>query len=441
MHIVILPFMYLNYMSNEKSLYLKVVAICVKICYCICIIAIDNYFYLFLCYVEVIMPVKIKLDNKNDRLLVNIAASNMDSIPIHIIEDSRWLPDKMSWSIPQNVDNLRFIFRSFKGEQIYCDDKVADLIEKYKAKKAEEHLKSKTVGSTAAVIANSTLNVAEQLLADTNDLKKELRLRGYSTKTIKAYNGHIERLTEHYNKGLRDLSKNDIKDYLIFLVEKMGCKYSYMQQALCAVKFFYTNVARMDGNISDIRFPKKERKLPDILSMDEITCILKHTRNLKHKAILYLTYAAGLRVGEVVNLKVQDIDTIRGIVRIDQGKGKKDRISLLSSKAEMILKEYLEKYKPGDWLFEGDVPGRHLTERSVQRVFESSCKKAGITKDVSVHTLRHSFATHLLESGTDLRYIQELLGHSSSKTTEIYTHVSTRDLKRIQSPLDSLDLE
>ena len=107
----------------------------------------------------------------------------------------------------------------------------------------------------------------------------------------------------------------------------------------------------------------------------------------------------------------------------------------------MILKEYLEKYKPGDWLFEGDVPGRHLTERSVQRVFESSCKKAGITKDVSVHTLRHSFATHLLESGTDLRYIQELLGHSSSKTTEIYTHVSTRDLKRIQSPLDSLDLE
>ena len=154
-----------------------------------------------------------------------------------------------------------------------------------------------------------------------------------------------------------------------------------------------------------------------------------------------MTYAAGLRVGEVVNLKVQDIDTIRGIVRIDQGKGKKDRISLLSSKAEMILKEYLEKYKPGDWLFEGDVPGRHLTERSVQRVFESSCKKAGITKDVSVHTLRHSFATHLLESGTDLRYIQELLGHSSSKTTEIYTHVSTRDLKRIQSPLDSLDLE
>lgn len=278
-------------------------------------------------------------------------------------------------------------------------------------------------------------------MADTNELKKILRLKGYSTKTIKAYSGHIARLTEYYDKNLRDLDENDIKDYLIFLVDQMGCQYSYMQQALCAVKFFYSNVARIDSMIADISFPKKERKLPDVLSMDEIACILKQTGNLKHKAILYLTYAAGLRVGEVVRLKVQDIDTIRGIVRIDQGKGKKDRISLLSSNAETILKEYLAEYKPNDWLFEGDAPGRHLTERSVQRVFENSRKKAGILKDVSVHTLRHSFATHLLESGTDLRYIQELLGHSSSKTTEIYTHVSTRDLKRIQSPLDSLDLE
>lgn len=414
------------------------------------------------------MPVNIKLDNNDDRLLVNIAAADVDSIPIRMIAGSRWLPEIKSWSIPQNVDNLRSIYRLFKGEQIYCDVMVTDLIEKYKAQKAEKQMKSKTAGGAAAgcdtdIITREGVNskfyqnrnneltncsnadcsnsAAEQLLADTNELKKELRLKGYSPKTIKAYSGHLERLTEYYSKKLRDLDENDIKDYLIVLVDQMGCQYSYMQQALCAVKFFYSNVARMDSMIADISFPKKERKLPDVLSMDEIACILKQTGNLKHKAILYLTYAAGLRVGEVVRLKVQDIDTIRGIVKIDQGKGKKDRISLLSSKAETILKEYLAEYKPNDWLFEGDAPGKHLTERSVQRVFENSRKKAGIMKDVSVHTLRHSFATHLLESGTDLRYIQELLGHSSSKTTEIYTHVSTRDLKRIQSPLDSLDLE
>lgn len=154
---------------------------------------------------------------------------------------------------------------------------------------------------------------------------------------------------------------------------------------------------------------------------------------------MMLVYAAGLRVGEVVRLKREDIDDKRKVIKVEQGKGKKDRYTLLSSRAELLLKEYSSVYKPDVWLFEGDIPGRHLTERSVQRVFENSCKKAGITKDVSVHVLRHSFATHLLESGTDLRYIQELLGHSSSKTTEIYTHVSTKDLRKIQSPLDNLD--
>ena len=138
-------------------------------------------------------------------------------------------------------------------------------------------------------------------------------------------------------------------------------------------------------------------------------------------------------------MKIEDIDDKRKVIKVEQGKGKKDRYTLLSSRAELLLKEYISLYNPHDWLFEGDIAGRHLTERSVQRVFENSCNKADIAKNVSVHVLRHSFATHLLESGTDLRYIQELLGHSSSKTTEIYTHVSTKDLKKIQSPLDNLD--
>lgn len=168
--------------------------------------------------------------------------------------------------------------------------------------------------------------------------------------------------------------------------------------------------------------------------------ILGTVTNLKHKTILYMVYSSGLRVGEVVRLKTGDIDMERMIVKVNQGKGKKDRYTILSKKALDILIEYIKKYKPDEWLFTGEEPDRHITERTVQKVFSDTCKKSGIKKITSVHTLRHSFATHLLEGGTDLRYIQELLGHSNSKTTEIYTHVSTKDYKNIQSPLDRLEI-
>ena len=160
--------------------------------------------------------------------------------------------------------------------------------------------------------------------------------------------------------------------------------------------------------------------------------------NIKHKAILMLIYSAGLRVSEVVKLKPQDIDSQRKLVHIGNAKGRKDRYTLLSGIALETLRNYWGKYKPKKWLFQSQDKEKHITTRTVQRIFESACKKAGIRKEVSVHSLRHSFATHLLEQGTDLRYIQELLGHKSSKTTEIYTHVSNRDLKKIKSPLDNI---
>lgn len=274
---------------------------------------------------------------------------------------------------------------------------------------------------------------------DSISLGRELRIRGYSSKTIKAYIGHIRRLADYYNRALNGLGEKDIKNYLLDLVEERNCRYSYVQQALSAFRFYYLNIAKKNDVVSAVSFPRKERQLPDVLSQYEVAAILSHTVNLKHKAMLYLIYAAGLPVGEAVRLKIDDIDGSRKVIKVVQGKGKKDRYSLLSSRAEQLLKEYMSVYNPNVWLFEGGIPGHHLTERSVQRVFESSCNRAGITKHVSVHVLRHSFATHLLESGTDLRYIQELLGHSSSKTTEIYTHVSTRNLSKIQSPLDNLD--
>lgn len=188
----------------------------------------------------------------------------------------------------------------------------------------------------------------------------------------------------------------------------------------------------------DLERPKKEKKLPEILSKNEISKLLKAVKNLKHKAILYLVYSAGLRVGEVVKLKPTDIDSDRMLIHIIQGKGKKDRYTILSETALSILRQYVKVYKPEHWLFPGQHPDKHLTERSVQKVFGNARIDAKIRKDVSVHNLRHSFATHLLEGGVNLRYIQELLGHSSSKTTEIYTHVTQKNLSNIISPLDTI---
>ncbi|XEC97295.1 tyrosine-type recombinase/integrase [Paenibacillus tarimensis] len=167
--------------------------------------------------------------------------------------------------------------------------------------------------------------------------------------------------------------------------------------------------------------------------------ILKAIHNLKHKAILYLTYSSGLRVGEVVRLKLQDIDQGRKTLYIRQGKGRKDRLTLLSDTAFKVVQDYLKEEKPGVWLFPGQTEGRHLTERSVQKVFEQALVSSGVKKKVSVHSLRHSFATHLLEGGIDIRYIQELLGHQSSRTTERYTHVSIKDVRRIKSPLEQIE--
>ncbi len=169
-----------------------------------------------------------------------------------------------------------------------------------------------------------------------------------------------------------------------------------------------------------------------------IARLLDAVENLKHRAIILLTYSGGLRLGEVVRLKVEDIDLDRKLVHVRQGKHRKDRYTMLSAVAQKAVQDYRRQYPPETWLFPGARPGRHLTERSVQKAFDRTCKKANINKRISIHTLRHSFATHLLERGTDLRYIQVLLGHASPKTTQIYTRVTNRDLAKIQSPLDAL---
>jgi site-specific recombinase XerD len=214
---------------------------------------------------------------------------------------------------------------------------------------------------------------------------------------------------------------------------------SYQNQAINAIKFYFEKVLGGKRATYSIDRPKKEKALPVVLSEEEIVRIFKNIENCKHKAILMVIYSAGLRISECVNLKIKDIDSNRMQLRIEQSKGKKDRYTLLSSKTLNFLRDYFKVYRPSVYLFEGQF-GNQYSTRSIQTIFQETVKKAGITKRVTVHSLRHSFATHLLENGTNLRYIQSLLGHSSSKTTEIYTHITTKGFDQLKSPLDHLDI-
>ncbi len=275
-----------------------------------------------------------------------------------------------------------------------------------------------------------------------NDLKimrNELRIQGYSSQTIKAYLGHLKRFMI-FNPNYNQYDEKICKTYILQYKDNYQCSHSQINQLIASIKFWYIKVIGLPEFEFKIANAKKEKKLPSVLSKEEVQDILINVANLKHKALLMIIYSAGLRVGEALRLKPSDIDSKRGLIYIKQAKGRKDRVTLLSEKALTCLREYYQVYKPDEWLFPGKESGKHLTVRSAQNIFERAYKKAKINKKPTLHWLRHSFATHLLESGVDLRYIQNLLGHESPKTTQIYTHVSRSEIQKIRNPLDELTI-
>ena len=265
---------------------------------------------------------------------------------------------------------------------------------------------------------------------------KELR---YSINTEKTYKSALlDFINFHHSIDIDKLNESHIQSFLRHLVMERNVSTSYQNQAINAIKFYYERVLGGARKTYFIDRPKKEKTLPVVLSEEEIVKIFKSIQNLKHKVILMTIYSAGLRISECIKLKIKDIDSKRMQIRIEQAKGKKDRYTLLAAKTLDLLRLYFKEYKPKEYLFEGQFGGEY-SSRSIQSIFQETVKKAGITKKVSVHTLRHSFATHLLENGTNLRYIQSLLGHESSKTTEIYTHITTKGFDQLKSPLDNLE--
>jgi integrase/recombinase XerD len=269
---------------------------------------------------------------------------------------------------------------------------------------------------------------------------EDMTLRNFTPQTIRSYVWCVARFARFFNSSPEQLGPEDARAYLVYLVQERRVSLSYYKQTRAALRFLY-RVTLGRNDVPDAIPPVKQpRTLPVVLSPEEVACFFAAIRNLKHRAILMTAYAAGLRISEVTQLQVSDIDSKRMVIRVRQGKGRKDRYVMLSPRLLEFLRAYWKAARPGHILFPGATPDQPITTESIKKVCQRARVAAGLGKLITAHTLRHSFATHLLEAGTDLRTIQVLLGHRSFSTTARYVHVATAALPSIKSPFDRLDL-
>jgi integrase/recombinase XerD len=268
----------------------------------------------------------------------------------------------------------------------------------------------------------------DQMLAD-------LQLRGATTRTQETYLREASNLAKYFNRSPEELGEDELKEYMLYMMKERHLSDGTYRFYVAGLKFLYRTTLKREWMVDKIKCPRRKRKLPVVLDLSEVESLFSVTKNLKHKAMLMITYSSGLRVSETARLKMTDIDSKRMTVRIRQGKGG-DRYSILSQTALEQLRQYWKKYRPTEWLFDGQKKDDHITTNSIQQLFYKAKKLARITKPASVHTLRHSFATHLIEAGTSLHHVQLLLGHRSPTTTTVYLHVSRLNLSQVISPLD-----
>jgi site-specific recombinase XerD len=269
---------------------------------------------------------------------------------------------------------------------------------------------------------------------------EDMTLRNLAPRTIQIYIERVAAFARHFRTPPERLGPEHIRGYLLHLIDERHVSWSYYNQARCALQFLYRVTLGRQWVVDDVVCPKQPRKLPVVLSLEEVARFLQAITHVKHRALLMTAYAAGLRVSEVTRLRVADIDSQRMVLRIRQAKGQKDRFVGLSPRLLGVLRQYWKVARPSDYLFPGSRPDQPITSASVHRFCRAARERCGLDKRVTVHTLRHSFATHLLEDGTDLRTIQILLGHRSLGTTARYLHVATAALRSTRSPLDRLDL-
>lgn len=333
---------------------------------------------------------------------------------------AKWSATMKCWYISKSVFDLHVFFETFK-EIAYIDYTAIKTI-KIDSQKQKQPLRD----------YRKTIEIPK-------GYNEKLIQKRYSDSTIKTYTGYFKDFIYYFqDHELSDITTAEINEYILEIIQTRKISRSQQNQHISAIKFYYEKVLNFDKIILNIDRPLKEKRLPQVLSKIEIQQIIKNCNNIKHKCILSLIYSAGLRRSELINMQLLDIESDNGLVRIRSAKGKKDRVSLLSKSLLEFLSIYYKQYRPQYWLFEGQSANTQYSASSIASILKNASLKAGIKRKVTPHILRHSFATHLLEQGTDIRYIQELLGHESSKTTEIYTHVSNREFRKIKNPLDDI---
>jgi len=334
-------------------------------------------------------------------------------------EGSVWHPGIKLWSIKGGKDNFRIMIDTLiRGNCKPIANPVYFPDDGYR-KKVNPH-------KTKSILPLKMINF--------------MVLKNYSPRTIQAYENHVMKFLGSWNPNeLENLSDNQISQYILNIVSDNHFSRSYQNQLINAIKLYYRIMQNRNLNTEAVPRPKKERKLPIVLSREEMADLIKSIRNLKHRIIIMTIYGTGIRLSESTNLCIEDIDFHRMLLHIRLGKGKKDRIVPLPEILARELKDYLQSYKPMHYLFEG-WKKKQYSPSSVQNILKAALKRAGIVKRASIHSLRHSYASHALEDGTDIRLLQEILGHSNLKTTEIYTHISTTSILRVKSPLDKISL-
>jgi integrase/recombinase XerD len=355
----------------------------------------------------------IKLDK--DQELIHLLKKNFQAV--------RWNPAKIQWELPFQPQLKSEIFNLFKGKAYIDYSRL-----------------SRTKPKATPTKGKKTLPpLAECYEPKVKAFQKWLESKRYSQNTIHTYLETLRIFLRFYQpKKLDTFSEADLIDFNHAYILKSGYSTSYQNQFINSLKLFFNKIEKRAITSESLSRPRRASRLPNVLSKEEVKSILDSLENIKHRSMLSLIYACGLRRGELLALKPTDILSDRNLLSIKKGKGNKDRVIPLGAKLLDMLRDYYKFYRPESYLFEGQHKGSPYSGRSLEMVLKKALKKAGNKKPVTLHWLRHSYATHLLERGVNLRYIQELLGHKSSKTTDIYTHVSTESLGNIQSPFDDL---
>lgn len=383
--------------------------------------------------------INIKIDKKEaDKLLVEFEDLSLNRL-ISQIPQRRYSRSRKGWLIPNTRQNVLMIGQLFGKENCLFSKEI---ILQYRPNITNKEIEKYFVRIRKPW--KNTPNYREEnahpiIIA----LYKHMHLRNYSYKTIGNYRSQLIRLIHYFSpKHLSDISQSEFETYLYYLVTKRKLSGASLNVVINAFKYYRENILGYQ-KITYFEIPKiiQAQTLPQVLSSEELRLILENTKSLKYKTIFSLIYSTGIRLAEAAHLKIAHINKYEKTLFVKNGKGKKDRYVFLSDNILDLLRTYYKEFRPKVYLFEDEYDFEAISERSIQKVFASVVKQCKINKPVGIHSLRHSFATHLLESGTDIRYIQELLGHSDINTTMRYTHVSNQALKQVISPFDSLSIK